>query len=69
MSGLCYVVLLKSERLEIAECAREETFELARLRDAGICAVFERQPEAEAFVQDVAARQGRSGFAIAFSAT
>ncbi len=67
MHPTCYVVLLKCEQFEIAECARWEAFEAARLLDAGICGVFREKAEAEEFVRDVRARMGKSHGISAFS--
>ena len=50
MDEACYVVLLKSGRLDVHECLRSELFGLARERDAGICGVFTANDDAERFV-------------------
>jgi hypothetical protein len=44
------VVLLKQGDLEAVECQPQDIFLLARIRQAGICGVFDRRHEAEAFI-------------------
>lgn len=45
------VVLLKHGIMEAVECHRDDVFLLARLRNAGICGVFESPAEAEQFIE------------------
>lgn len=44
------VVLLKQGDLEAVDCQSQDIFLLARVRQAGICGVFDRRQEAEAFI-------------------
>lgn len=44
------LVLLKQGALEAVECESDDVFVVARVRDAGICGVFDDHKEAEAYM-------------------
>jgi len=50
------MVLLRRGTLEIIECPSYAVFELARVRDSGICGVFPNRADAEAFVKLILSR-------------
>ena len=45
------VVLLKQGIMEAVDCPRDDIFLLARLRNAGICGVFDNRETAAAFIK------------------
>ena len=47
------VVLLKNGKFDLVDCAREDIFVVARIRNAGICGVFEDRRKAEAFIDQL----------------
>ena len=48
---LRFVVLLKQGAFEAVACREEDVFRLARLRNAGICGVFDDLATAETFIE------------------
>ncbi len=48
-----YIVLLKSGVWFVEACMSADVSSLARLREAGICGVFEGYQEAEGFVERI----------------
>jgi hypothetical protein len=44
-------VLLRQGLLETVECPREDVFLVARLRNAGICGVFEDHETAQEYIE------------------
>ena len=56
--GMRSVVLLKNGALDIVECESDAVFALAKVRDAGVVAVFPKRSQAEEFVKNVNSRGG-----------
>ena len=46
------VVLLKNGQFDLVECAPEDIFVVARIRNAGICGVFDNRIKAQKFVDE-----------------
>ncbi len=57
-----YAVLLARGELDVLLCDREDVFLAARIRNAGICKVFENKDEAEEFVDRLLIEQERNGW-------
>jgi len=51
MSVTSVAVFLRQGSLEAVECPREDVFLLARLRNAGICGVFEDRESALRYIE------------------
>lgn len=48
-----YLILLKDERVWIEECPSFEIFQVAKIRDAGICGSFRTHEAAQVFLRDL----------------
>ncbi len=57
---MVWAVLLKDGELVAVTCQRSRVFQLAKLRDAGICGVFETQASAEKFIDKLSEQQQRA---------
>jgi hypothetical protein len=56
-----FLVLLKNTMLIIVECREADIFEVAKRRDAGICAMFMTRAQAETFILNAHGPQAKSG--------